>query len=160
MLKNILSTISTRVLVALLTLIMVLVNQYYLGSDKVGTIALIILAIAILQLVSNLIGGGALVYLVPRAQLMKIYLPSCGWAALTSALGTFILNILHLIPSGYAIHVFFLALLLSLITTNFMVLMGEERIRSYNLISLLQMAILFAVLMFFFFGLKKMEVMA
>lgn len=160
MLKNILGTISTRILVALLTLIMVLVNARYLGAENVGTIGLIILAIAILQLVSNLIGGGALVYLVPRAQLVKLFLPSCGWALFTTALGTFLLNILHLIPTGYAVHVFFLSLLLSLFTFNFMVLMGQERIREYNIISLLQIMILFAVLMFFFFGLGKREVMA
>jgi O-antigen/teichoic acid export membrane protein len=159
MFKNILSTITTRILVALLTLIMVLVNARYLGAEKVGTIGLIILAIAILQLISNLVGGGVLVYLVPRAQLVKLFLPSCGWAILTSALGTFLLNTLHLIPTGYAIHVFFLALLLSLFTVNFMVLMAEERIRAYNYISLLQVVILFVVLMFFFFGLGKREVM-
>jgi O-antigen/teichoic acid export membrane protein len=159
MFKNILSTITTRILVALLTLIMVLVNARYLGAEKVGTIGLIILAIAILQLISNLVGGGVLVYLVPRAQLVKLFLPSCGWAILTSALGTFLLNTLHLIPTGYAIHVFFLALFLSLFTINFMVLMAEERIRAYNYISLLQVVILFVVLMFFFFGLGKREVM-
>jgi O-antigen/teichoic acid export membrane protein len=160
MLKNILSTIITRILVALLTLIMVLVNARYLGAEKVGTIGLIILAIAILQLVSNLVGGGALVYLVPRSQLMKLFLPSCGWAILTSALGAFLLNVSHLIPTGYANHVFLLALLLSLFTVNFMVLMGQERIRAYNIISLLQVGILFTVLIFFFFGLKNREVMA
>lgn len=160
MLKNILSTITTRMMVALLTLIIVLVNAHHLGAEKVGTINLIILAIAILQLVSNLVGGGALVYFLPRTQLIKIFLPSCGWAILISALGTFILKILHLIPLGYAIHVFFLALLLSLFTINFMVLLGEERIRIYNIISLLQVVILFAVLMFFFFGLKNREVIA
>jgi O-antigen/teichoic acid export membrane protein len=159
MFKNILSTITTRILVALLTLIMVLVNARYLGAEKVGTINLIILAIAILQLVSNLVGGAALVYLVPRAQLMKLFLPSCGWAILISAIGTFLLNTLHLIPTGYAVHFFFLAMLLSLFTVNFMVLMGEERIRAYNIISLFQVVILFAVLMFFFFGLGKREVM-
>jgi O-antigen/teichoic acid export membrane protein len=160
MLKNILSTVSTRILVALLTLAMVIANASYLGAEKLGTISLIILAIAILQLVSNLVGGGALVYLVPRVHLTAIFLPSCGWAIFTSALGAFVLNNLHLIPSGYAWHVFFLALLLSLFTVNFMVLMGEERIPAYNLISLLQVVILFAVLMFFFFGLKNREVMA
>ena len=160
MLKNILSTITIRILVALMTLIIVLVNAHHLGAEKVGTINLIILAIAILQLVSNLVGGSALVYLFPRAQLIKIFLPSCGWAILTSALGTFILKILHLIPLGYALHVFFLALLLSLFTINFMVLMGEERIRAYNIVSLMQVAILFVALMLFFYGLNNREVMA
>lgn len=160
MLKNILSTITTRILIAILTLIIVLVNARLLGTEKVGTIALIILAVAILQLVSNLVGGAALVYLVPRTQLLKIFLPSCAWALVTSAAGTFILNLFHLIPAGYAIHVFFLALLLSLFSVNFMVLMGEERIRTYNIISLLQIVILFIVLMFFFFGLGIREVRA
>jgi O-antigen/teichoic acid export membrane protein len=160
MLKNILSTITTRILVALLTLVMVVANAHILGAEKVGTINLIILAIAILQLVSNLVGGGALVYFVPRVQLVTIFLPSCGWAISTSAIGTFLLNILHLIPSGYAWHVFFLALLLSLFTVNFMVLIGEERIRAYNITSVLQVVILFAFLMFFFFGLKKREVVS
>jgi O-antigen/teichoic acid export membrane protein len=160
MLKNILSTISTRILVALLTLIIVLVNAHYLGTEKVGTIALIILAIAILQLISNLVGGGALVYLVSRAQLITIFLPACGWAILTSAIGTFLLNIFHLIPAGYAMHVFFLSLLMSLFSINFMVMMGEERIRAYNIISSLQVVVLFVVLMVFLFGLGNREVMA
>jgi O-antigen/teichoic acid export membrane protein len=41
-----------------------------------------------------------------------------------------------------------------------MVLMGQERISAYNIISLLQVGILFTVLMFFFFGLKNREVRA
>jgi O-antigen/teichoic acid export membrane protein len=41
-----------------------------------------------------------------------------------------------------------------------MVLMGQERIRAYNIISLLQVMILFSVLMFFFFGLGIREVLA
>lgn len=160
MLKNILSTITTRILVALLTLVMVLINARLLGAEKVGTIGLIILAIAILQLVSNLVGGGALVYLVPRARIMTLFLPSCGWAVFVTTIGTFLLNILHLIPAGYAYHVFFLSLLLSFFTINFMVLMGQERIRTYNIVSLLQVVILFLVLMFFFFGLNNREVTA
>jgi O-antigen/teichoic acid export membrane protein len=160
MIRNILSTISTRVLVALLTLIMVLVNARQLGAENVGTISLIILAIAILQLVSNLVGGGALVYLVPREQLMKLYLPACAWAMITSFLGTFLLTVLHLVPEGYTWHVMILSLLLSLFTVNFMVLMGQERILEYNIISLLQVVILFVVLMILFFGLGKKEVMS
>jgi O-antigen/teichoic acid export membrane protein len=160
MIKNILSTISTRVIAALLTLVMVLITARQLGAGNVGTISLIILAVAILQLAGNLVGGGALVYLVPREQLMRIFLPSCAWAVLTSALGTFLLDLLHLVPAGFALHVFFLSMLLSLFTVNFMVLMGQERIRAYNIISVLQVTILFSVLMFLFFGLGKKEVMS
>jgi O-antigen/teichoic acid export membrane protein len=158
--RNILRTITTRIIVALLTLILVLVNAHVLGTEKWGTISLIILAIAILQLVSNMVGGGALVYLISRTSLMKIFLPSYVWAILTALAGTFLLNLLHMIPRGFAIHVLFLSLLLSFFTINFMVLMGKERIRAYNIISLFQVVVLFAVVMFFFYFLGIREIIA
>jgi O-antigen/teichoic acid export membrane protein len=160
MLKNIIGTISTRILVAFLTLAMVLINAHVLGAEKVGTISLIILAITILQLISNFIGGGALVYLLPRTELIKLLVPSAVWAVVTAVIGSALLDLLHLIPAGFALHVMFLSMLLSLASVNFMILMGKEQIREYNIITLLQVVLLFLVLMFFFFVLRKREVMA
>jgi O-antigen/teichoic acid export membrane protein len=160
MVKNILGTISTRILVAFLTLAMVLINAHVLGAEKVGSISLIILAITILQLVSNFIGGGAMVYLLPRTQMVPLMIPSVAWAVITSLLGTVLLDSLKLIPAGYSLHVMALSLILSLATINFMVLVGQERIREYNIITLLQVVMLFLVLMFFLFVMRKHEVMA
>jgi O-antigen/teichoic acid export membrane protein len=160
MIKNILGTISTRILVALLTLAIVLIIAQVLGAEKVGTISLIILAITILQLVSNFVGGGALVFLSPRTRPVQLYIPSAAWAVMTSLLGTFLLHSLKLIPAGYGWHVLFLSALLLLATVNLMVLMGQERIREYNIITLLQVVMLFVVLMFFLFVIRRQDVMA
>jgi len=160
MVKKILGTISTRVLVALLTLAMVLINAHVLGAEKVGTISLIIFSITLLQLVSNFVGGGVMVYLLPRTKLVTLMIPSAVWAVITSVLGSFLLDLMKLIPAGYTLHVMFLSILLSLATVNFMVLMGQERIREYNIITLLQVVLLFGVLMFLLFVVRKQDVMA
>jgi len=107
MLKNILSTITTRILVALLTLIMVLVNARYLGAEKVGTIGLIILAIAILQLVSNLVGGGALVLPGPAGATDEAFPAILRMGSSDLGIGNIPLEHNAPDPTGYAIHVFF-----------------------------------------------------
>jgi O-antigen/teichoic acid export membrane protein len=171
MLKKVLGTVITRIIVALLTLAIVLVNARLLGPEKVGTISLIILAITIIQLVNGIFGGGALVYLVPRMNLIRLMVPAYLWAILTAVACAGLLVLIrfilvgaaphvYIIPEGYFIHVLLLALLLSLATVNFMILMGQERISTYNMISLLQVVVLAVSLAFFFLVFRQFEVAA
>jgi O-antigen/teichoic acid export membrane protein len=169
MIRKILGTITTRILVAALSLAIILVNARVLGAEKVGTISLIILAISIIQLLNGIVGGAALVYLVPRQDAIRLLIPAYLWAIITAVAGTGLLNILHLfpwgsglyvIPEGYSIHVMMLSMIFSLASVNFMVLMGQEKIRAYNTISLLQVACLFAGLMIFFVVFHRFEVEA
>ena len=160
MLKNILSTFITRVLGSLLTLVIVLVIARYLGAEKVGTVSLVILAVSILQLIGNFVGGGALIYLAPRSSMLKLIIPSYLWAALTSVAGTLIMRLFHAVPGGYSVHVLLLSFILSLATANFMALMSRERIRAYNIISLLQVVMLFCALALFLLAFRYREVMA
>jgi O-antigen/teichoic acid export membrane protein len=64
------------------------------------------------------------------------------------------------IPAGYFIHVLVLSFILSLATANFMALMSRERIRAYNVISLLQVVLLFISLSLFLLVFRYREVMA
>lgn len=57
MIRKILGTITTRAVTAALTLVIVLVNSYVLGAEKVGTISLILLAVTLIQLLNNFVGG-------------------------------------------------------------------------------------------------------
>ena len=160
MVRKILGTISTRIIVALLTLATILINGWYLGADKVGTISLIILAITLIQMLNNFVGGGALVYLLPRTDLVTLFVPAYLWSLVTSFAGAFIIELFHLIPTGFFWHVVFLSLVLSLSTVNFMILMGQERIKAYNIISLLQGISFFMILLFWLFVLRKREVLS
>jgi O-antigen/teichoic acid export membrane protein len=160
MVRKIVGTISTRIIIALVALSIILINGWYLGADKVGTISLIILAITLVQMLNNFVGGGALVFLLPRTDLVTLFIPAYLWSFVTSVGGSFILGFFSLIPIGFFWHVVILSLILSLASVNFMILMGQEKIRVYNIISLLQMISLFMVLIFWLFVLQKREVIA
>lgn len=56
MARNILDTLSSKITIATLTLLMVTINVNYFGTTGVGTIGLIILCISILQLVLSFTG--------------------------------------------------------------------------------------------------------
>jgi len=160
MIRKIIGTVSTRIIIALITLATVLINGWYLGAEKVGTISLIILAITLIQMLNNFIGGGALVYLYPRTDLIKLLLPSYVWSLITAFSGAFILDLLHRIPEGYTWHVLFISLILSLSSVNFMILMGQEKIKAYDIITLVQAIIFFMLLIFWIFVLQIREVIS
>ncbi|MBN1199829.1 MAG: polysaccharide biosynthesis C-terminal domain-containing protein [Bacteroidales bacterium] len=159
MFKKIIGTIVTRVLTAILMLSIVVLNARYLGAEKVGVISLIILAVTIVQLVNNFIGGAALVYLVPRIPLLKLFLPAYVWGIIASILCAAVLYFTHAIPQGYFVHVLILSILHSLFTVNTMILLGKERIKAINILTISQITSLIAIMLLFFLFTGNREVM-
>ncbi|MCX6268400.1 MAG: polysaccharide biosynthesis C-terminal domain-containing protein [Bacteroidetes bacterium] len=167
MFKKIIGTIGTRVLTALLALITWTLNANYLGPENLGTISLIILSVTIIQLFTNFVSGAALIYLTPRTGIYKLFIPAYLWSFAVAILTTFLLQllgflvpVLEIIPAGYFLPVMFLALVMSFASANYMLLLGLEKVRSFNLISLAQVVVLFIVLLFMLFGIRLNDVMA
>jgi len=158
MLKLILGTAGARIINAIISFVVIVLNARMLGSEGVGTISLVILGITIILLVSNFAGGGALIYLVPRTDLFKLFVPSYLWAVFASVAGAFTLSFFQLIPTGFTIHVMLLSLTQSLTSVHLNILLGKEKIRLFNLISVLQVSLLLVALAWLFFYLKKIEV--
>jgi hypothetical protein len=79
MFRKIIGTIGTRVISAVLTLLISVLNARYLGPANLGTIALLILSVTFIQLFNNFIGGGALVYMTPRAGFFKLFVSGYAW---------------------------------------------------------------------------------
>ncbi|MCK9422320.1 MAG: polysaccharide biosynthesis C-terminal domain-containing protein [Bacteroidales bacterium] len=167
MFKKIVGTIGTRLTNAALSFIAASLNAHYLGAENVGTIYLIIFSVAIIQLFNNFVGGGALVYMAPRTGIYKLFVPACIWTFIITILATFLLYILGhitsflgIIPEGYLFPVLFLALIISFSSVNFMLLLGQEKVRAYNYINLIQISTLFILLLVFIFGFRVRSVMA
>ncbi|TSA25373.1 MAG: hypothetical protein D4R67_10235 [Bacteroidetes bacterium] len=159
MFKKIMGTIFTRFLAAILTLIIIVMNARFLGAEKVGVISLIILAVTIVQLVNNFIGGSALIYLIPRTPLLKLFVPSYIWGVVASIACSGVLQLTDSIPAGFFIHVTILATLHSLITVNTMILLGQERIRAINVLTVIQITSLIATLLVFYLFTSNREIM-
>jgi O-antigen/teichoic acid export membrane protein len=159
MFKKVAGTVITRLITAVLTLTIVIVNARVLGPEKVGTISLILLAITIISMVNNFVGGAALAYYTPRTSLSNLYLPSVIWALLTAVVVGCILQVTGSIPSGFFVHVILLSILQSLGSVNNMILLGKERIRAVNSITVVQVLSLAIVIGYFFLFTGNRDVM-
>ncbi|HPG33721.1 MAG TPA: 2-oxoacid:acceptor oxidoreductase family protein, partial [Lentimicrobium sp.] len=92
MIRKIISTTASRLVIALLNLAIIWLLARKLGAEGVGTVSLVVLGISIIQMVSALVGGSALVYMVPRHPLMQLLMPAWIWAVVVSAAGSLLLE--------------------------------------------------------------------
>lgn len=152
MIRNIISTTASRLLIALTNLAVVWIAARQLGAEGMGTISLIILGISINQMISALVGGSALVYLVPRHPLMQLLTPAWMWAIIVSAGGSFLLGWLSLVPEEYIVDLFWISLLQSYFSINQNVLLGKEKMFQFNLMAVLQVMLVLGTLMVMFAG--------
>src|SRR5262245_42229456 len=145
MLKQATGTVLSRVFVTAMNLLVMVLAGHALGAEGLGTIGLIVLGITLVMLPANLLGGGALVYLVPRVALGRLIGPAYGWAAVSAALAFVILRTFPLVREGYAYHVCALALVQAVYSVHLGVLLGQQRIARHNLITALHAAVLLIV---------------
>jgi len=112
-------------------LLLVVMNLHFVHIEGQGTIALINFGILILATLSQFIGGGALIYLIPRLGENKIALPSIIWIAI-SACVTFVL--LLVLGAPFIGFTLLLGTLQSLFVLQQMILLGKEKIDSYQIL--------------------------
>lgn len=146
MLKKIVSTFGVKVLIAVLNLVIVIVLSHFIGANGKGEASLVIISIAMITLFSNLLGGPTLIYLVPRYNVFLLFVLSNIWSVLTSVGAFIILYFFSSLSCIMNLHVCILSLISSFLATNITILLGKERIRIYNVISLLQTLITFVIL--------------
>ena len=156
MFKNLLNTITTRFLTAVVTFIIVTISSRQLGAAGFGTISLLILNISIVAIVSGIIGSAGLVYLSPRHDLFKLFVISYIWSIISSIVVTTILYFSN--QSEYFIHVLILSLITSFTAVNQSIILGKERIKKFNLVSLIQSLLLLFSLSILFFNFEKKDI--
>ena len=151
MLKRIIGTSAGKLTTALAGFAIIVINAHYIGVVGVGTISLILLGITFINLVSNFIGGPAIVYLLPRFDAFRLIVPSYIWAFLCSSAGSVLLSVSGLIPEMYIYDVFWLSFFITVNSVNLTILLAKERFVTYNLLSTLQILITLIVLIFLVF---------
>ncbi len=160
MIRNILGTISSKIAIAIMTLTLVVANANYFGAEGVGTIGLIVLCISILQLLSSFAGGGALIYLSAHYPIKKMAFVYLLWTIFVTIFGTIILHYTKMLPESYSIHVALLSFLLSIYSFSTSILIGREKIKLFNIISLFQIVILLSgvLVLYNIFSLKNLHI--
>ncbi|MEI6682896.1 MAG: polysaccharide biosynthesis C-terminal domain-containing protein [Bacteroidota bacterium] len=160
-------TIGTKLLTAVIAVGTWILNAHYLGPENLGTISLIIFSVAIIQLFTNFVAGAALIYMTPRTGIYKLFIPAYIWTLFITLASAFLMlaigkafPIIEMIPSGYFIPVIVLALVMSFTSVHYMLLLGLEKVNTFNLISLVQSILLFLILLLILFGIRRFDVMS
>jgi hypothetical protein len=130
-------------------LLLVILNLHFVHVEGQGTIALINFGILIVATLSQFIGGGALIYLIPRIGEHKIAMPSIVWIFISACLTFLLLLALNAPFVGFTL---LLGILQSLFILQQMILLGKEKIESYQRLLFTQsFSSLSFVALFYFF---------
>ena len=146
MVDKVLGTFFTRLLSTILMIVVVIVNTNVFGAGGTGTIALVVLGLTILQVCANFVGGGTLVYLVPRKNILQLWLLSFLWACVANVAGLCVLRALDLFPPEYTWWLLAMTFVFTVYNINVSVIQGKENIRLFNLLQVTQALLLVAVL--------------
>jgi len=141
MIRPVLGTVAARITITAMNLLIIVAAGQRLGAEGLGTISLIVLGVTMILLLNNVVGGGGLIYLVPRYGVTQLLKPSYAWAMITAAVAFLAQLFVPLVPEELVLHVVALALLQSLNSIHLNVLVGRERINLQNTILVSQSAI-------------------
>ena len=160
MIGNIINTVTTRISLAVLSIVLLLLNSNFLGSEGLGTVGIIVLEITIYLLISNVVCGGSLVYFTSRKSVNALVLAAYIWIAITAAFYYFIIQVIPALHSDYSTSILILGFLQSAISANVAILAGQQRFKTFNLIALIQAVLQISVLCIYFFILEKKSITA
>jgi O-antigen/teichoic acid export membrane protein len=158
-LNNILSTLFTRGLVAILNLLVLLFAARNLGSSLVGEISLIILNISLVQILNEIYTGSALVHFIPKYNLRRVYFGGLLWTIASVLMLNTVLYFFHVGQAKHSLQTTALSFLLILHSFHMVILLAREQIKMYNLLLFLQAFTLLSVLfvLVHLSGLKEVE---
>lgn len=151
MIKRIAFTFFTKFSGAVLNFLILILLSQVLGTDGRGTCSLILSTIAIFAIITDIMGGPSLVYLVPRFQLKSLLLPAYVWIAMVCGLFYIILQYYPVIPPTYVSFVLLLSVMNSVTATHLNILLGQERTTVFNVAGLTQSFTIFGALASLFF---------
>lgn len=141
MIKNIFTNFSSRFGVAVFNFIMLLMITHQLGKDIYGQISIIALNISIIHLISDLASGPSLVYLTPRAKLSSLLFNGSTWSIFNAVGIGSLLVYTGIFPKAYSVELLVIGVLISLHSLNQNLLLGQQKIKAYNLLFLMQGAL-------------------
>lgn len=157
MFKKIIGTAGARIISAVVTMVILFVISNNLGSKGLGTIGLILLDINIIQLFIDLFAGSALIYMASRTSVANLLFISYSWIIVAIIAFALLFNIMSfvfpefyhtIVPVGYEIHILTLAAISAYMLSHYNVMLGKEKIKTYNILVTLQTLILMLVFVY------------
>lgn len=134
--RSIFGNFGIRVLSALLNLGLVILFSQLTGAIGKGEQSLLLTSIAILTIFDSLVGGAALVYLSSRFSWLGLLGASYIWIVVISCSAFVTLFMLDVFTLNYLFHVVMLSALSATSSVHASLLLGQQRLKMYNLITI------------------------
>ena len=150
--SNIKSSIATKVIVAGINFLLVILSVRYLGASGRGEISFFITLLATIQLFSEILNGPTIIYLSTRLSVKNQLIVSFLWSLIISVLSYFVSELLELKDS---LLLAVCSFQFSLASICLMILQGNHRIKLYNFLSILQSIILLTLFVFLVLTVNK-----
>ncbi len=158
MLRKIIHTIFSKGIISIINFLVVLITARYLGADGRGQISILFLNVTVILLFNDIIGGSALVYVIPKKNPYSLLLPALFVGVLTSILFPLLFHAYFRFQTQELIYFILLALLSNLSSISNVFLNGFEKIKQNNLASISQSIAIIGSLAFQFFVLNRYSV--
>lgn len=158
MLKSIINTFISKGLIAAVNLTILLVSSKLLGGEIIGQVSLLIVNITIIQIINEIYTGYALVHYIPKLPLNKLYRTGILWTIGCVLFLNLIFWFFKIGNESLALHCTLLSFAIILNSFHYVILLGKERIRIFNLLQTIQPLILLTSILFTIFVLKQKTV--
>lgn len=155
----ILANFASRVIVAGANLAVLLLSARWLGPAARGDISLFVLDLSLIMLVSEMVGGPALVYQVPRINNLQLKSLGYGWGLISAILCLFVLYFFDLIPARSGYFLVFSGMLLNAGSVHSQILIGRGRFWSFSFLNMVSpLTILVFILFSLHYDEKEVEI--
>lgn len=159
MLRKIAGTFFTKSFSAVFSFLIAVILSQKLGASGKGMASLFLANITVVLMFANILGGAALIYLVPRKNVRQLMLIAYIWTILINGLVSILL--VPLANGDSTIwHLYMLSVLNSFISINQMVLAGKEEIKVSNFVNLAQVIMNFMILFFLLYSFRRLDILS
>lgn len=138
MIANILNTISTRIVLAIAAILLLLLNSNFLGSEGLGEIGILVLSIAIFILFTNIICGGSLIYYASKMNKFQLLVTAYFWISFIGLAYMLLTQIFPYLVTNHKYDILLLGIMQSAIGANLNLLMGIQKVKTFNRITVAQ----------------------
>lgn len=152
--KQIIYTVFSRGASTALNFFIALLIARHAGPAIKGDVTLLITTLSFFIFFSNIMGGQALVYLIPRNKIELLTIPAYLWSVVIALIGFFLLRYTNIIHANHIPSLAVLSIFSSIINIHQTILLAKKKISTSNLVSVLSLMLQVAGVLFCFYFLR------
>lgn len=152
--KQIIYTVFSRGASTALNFFIALLIARHSGPVVKGDVTLLVTTISFFIFFSNIMGGQALVYLIPRNKIELLTIPAYAWSVVIALIGFIFLRYTSIIHANHVPSLAVMSLLSSFINIHQTILLAKKKISTANLVTVLSLMLQVTGVLFCFYFLR------